>query len=435
MSTFCLLFSLILREIIRPLLVLFRLIRESLLFALISLTVNKLRTFLSLLGITIGIFAIILVYSIVDSLEKNIRDSVSQLGDNVVYVQKWPWGGGGEYAWWKYLNRPVPISKESTLLRKRSQFAQNIAFGTSLGGATAKRESRNAGGLNVMGVTFEYNRIWDFELMAGRYFTEGEMTGGKPYCIIGYDISEGLFLPGENPIGQKISIRGQKLTIIGVFEKVGESLVGQSYDKMVLVPFKFMRTVVNTDRNDNNLIMVSAKDGVTVGQLKDELTGLMRSIRRLRPEADDNFALNDPSLISNQLDSLFGVLGLVGTIIGGFSILVGGFGIANIMFVSVRERTNEIGIQKALGAKNFIILLQFLTESIVLCLVGGAAGLFLVYMGAYAAARIFEFDIFLSTQNMVVGLGLSATIGLLSGFIPAWMASRLDPVEAIRMQA
>jgi len=435
MSTFCLLFSLILREIIRHLIVLFRLIRESLLFALISLTVNKLRTFLSLLGITIGIFAIILVYSIVDSLEKNIRDSVSQLGDNVVYVQKWPWGGGGEYAWWKYLNRPVPISKESTLLRKRSQFAQNIAFGTSLGGATAKRESRNAGGLNVMGVTFEYNRIWDFELMTGRYFTEGEMTGGKPYCIIGYDISEGLFLPGENPIGQKISIRGQKLTIIGVFEKVGESLVGQSYDKMVLVPFKFMRTVVNTDRNDNNLIMVSAKDGVTVGQLKDELTGLMRSIRRLRPEADDNFALNDPSLISNQLDSLFGVLGLVGTIIGGFSILVGGFGIANIMFVSVRERTNEIGIQKALGAKNFIILVQFLTESIVLCLVGGAAGLFLVYVGAYAAARIFEFDIFLSTQNVVVGLGLSATIGLLSGFIPAWMASRLDPVEAIRMQA
>ena len=186
-------FSLILREIIRPLIVLFRLIRESLLFALISLTVNKLRTFLSLLGITIGIFAIILVYSIVDSLEKNIRDSVSQLGDNVVYVQKWPWGGGRV--------RLVEVSEsscankyESTLLRKRSQFAQNIAF-EPLGGATAKRESRNAGGLNVMGVTFEYNRIWDFELMAGRYFTEGEMTGGKPHCIIGYDISEGLLFP------------------------------------------------------------------------------------------------------------------------------------------------------------------------------------------------------------------------------------------------
>jgi putative ABC transport system permease protein len=203
---------------------------------------------------------------------------------------------------------------------------------------------------------------------------------------------------------------------------------------MVLVPFKFVRTVVNTDRNDGNLIMVSAKEGISLAQLKDELTGIMRSIRRLRPGADDNFALNDPSLISNQLDGLFGVLGLVGTVIGGFSILVGGFGIANIMFVSVRERTNEIGIQKALGAKNFTVLIQFLTESIVLCLIGGAAGLFLVYVGAFAAARIFEFDIFLSTKNIVVGLVLSGAIGLISGFIPAWMASRLDPVEAIRMQ-
>ena len=415
--------------------VLLRLIKESLLFAVISLTVNKLRTFLSLLGITIGIFAIILVYSIVDSLEKNIRDSVSQLGDNVVYVQKWPWGGGGEYPWWKYLNRPVPLSKESDLLRKRSQYAENIAFGTSLGGANAKRNGLDAGGVEVLGVTFEYNQIWDFELQQGRYFTETEMFGGKPFAIIGADIAEGLFPGGESPIGEQISIRGQKLNVIGVFEKVGESLVGQSYDKMVLVPFKFVRTVVNTDRNDGNLIMVSAKEGITLAQLKDELTGLLRSIRRLRPGADDNFALNDPSLISNQLDGLFGVLGLVGTVIGGFSILVGGFGIANIMFVSVRERTNEIGIQKALGAKNFVVLIQFLTESIVLCLVGGAAGLFLVYLGALAAAKAFDFDIFLSAKNIFVGLGLSGVIGLLSGFIPAWMASRLDPVEAIRMQA
>lgn len=414
--------------------VLLRLIKESLLFAVISLTVNKLRTFLSLLGITIGIFAIILVYSIVDSLEKNIRDSVSQLGDNVVYVQKWPWGGGGEYAWWKYLNRPVPLSKESNLLRKRSQLAENIAFGTSLGGATAKRNGMDAGGVEVLGITYEYNQIWDFELESGRYFTENEMNGGKPYCIIGANLKDGLFTTGENPIGQQISIRGQKLIVIGVFEKVGESLVGQSYDNMVLVPFKFVRTVVNTDRNDGNLIMVSAKEGISLAQLKDELTGIMRSIRRLRPGADDNFALNDPSLISNQLDGLFDVLGLVGTVIGGFSILVGGFGIANIMFVSVRERTNEIGIQKALGAKNFTVLIQFLTESIVLCLIGGAAGLFLVYVGAFAAARIFEFDIFLSTKNIVVGLVLSGAIGLISGFIPAWMASRLDPVEAIRMQ-
>ena len=203
---------------------------------------------------------------------------------------------------------------------------------------------------------------------------------------------------------------------------------------MVLVPYKFVRTVVNTDRNDKNLIMVSAKDGISLVQLKDELTGIMRSVRRLRPGADDNFTLNDPSLISNQLDGLFAVLGLVGTIIGGFSILVGGFGIANIMFVSVRERTGEIGIQKALGAKNFTVLIQFLTESILLCIIGGIVGLFLVYIASYAAGKIFEFDIFLSIKNIVVGLEMSVAIGLLSGLIPAWMASRLAPIEAIRME-
>ncbi|MCH1401772.1 MAG: ABC transporter permease [Schleiferiaceae bacterium] len=376
-----------------------------------------------------------MVYSIVDSLEKNIRDSVSQFGDQVVYVQKWPWSGGADFAWWKYLNRPVPLNSEADIIRRRSQYAEHVAFGSSLGGATVTRASNSATGAEVLGTTFDYNKIWTFELAQGRYFTESEMNAGRPYCIIGADIAEGLFLPGEVVIGQRITISGQKLNVIGVFEKVGESLVGQSYDKMVIVPFKKVRTVVNTDRNESNVIMASAKEGITVAQLKDELTGIMRSVRRLRPGADDNFALNDPSLISNQLDSLFGALGIMGTIIGMFSILVGGFGIANIMFVSVRERTNEIGIQKALGAKNFIILSQFLTESVVLCLLGGVAGLVLVALGAYIAAVAFEFDIFLSVGNVVLGLLLSAGIGLISGLIPAWMAARLNPVDAIRMQA
>ncbi|MEY2962797.1 MAG: hypothetical protein RL754_58 [Bacteroidota bacterium] len=412
-----------------------RLIKESLVFAVISLTVNKLRTLLSLLGITIGIFAIILVYSIVDSLEKNIRDSVSQLGDDVIYVQKWPWGGGGEYPWWKYLNRPVPLKREADLVKKRSQLADHVAFASSLGSTYAKRNGLSAEGVSVMGSTYEYGDIWEFELSHGRYFTEMEMSTGRPYVIIGADLAEGLFLPHEDPIGQRISIKGIKVVVIGVFEKVGESLVGQSYDRMALVPFTFARNIINTDRNDGNIIMASAKDGVSVEQLKDELTGIMRSIRRLRPGADNNFALNDPSLIRNQLDGLFGVLGLVGTVIGGFSILVGGFGIANIMFVSVRERTNEIGIQKALGAKNFVVLVQFLSESIFLCLVGGGVGLLLVWGGSLAAAKAFDFDIFLSVENIVLGLGMSAAIGLISGFIPAWMASRLNPVDAIRMQA
>lgn len=413
----------------------FKLLKESLVFAVISLATNKLRTVLSLLGITIGIFAIILVYSIVDSLERNIRDSVSQFGDNVVYVQKWPWGGGVDYAWWKYLNRPVPLLKEAELLERRSQYADYVSFGSSIEDATVQRESKNASGVNVLGTTFDYNNIWNFELSQGRYFTESEMNSGRPYCIIGASIADGLFDSGEEVLGQSITISGQRLTVIGVFERVGESLIGQSYDKMVVLPFEKVRAVVNTDRNESNMIMVSAKPGVSLDQLKDELTGIMRSIRRLRPGADDNFALNDPSLVSNQLDSLFGALGIMGTIIGLFSILVGGFGIANIMFVSVRERTNEIGIQKALGAKNFVILTQFLTESIVLCLIGGLAGLVLVWVVTIILTASVDFNIALDLHNILVGLVLSAGIGLISGFIPAWMAARLNPVDAIRMQA
>ena len=234
-------------------------------------------------------------------------------------------------------------------------------------------------------------------------------------------------------MGKRVTVRGKKMTVIGVFEKVGESLVGNTYDNQVIMPFATVRNLVSTERNEGNIIMVSAKEGITLPQLKDELTGIMRSIRRLRPSADDNFALNDPTMLSRQLDDVFGVLGLVGTVIGGFSILVGGFGIANIMFVSVRERTNEIGIQKALGAKNFVVLVQFLTESILLSVVGGIAGLLLVWAASIAAARAFDFDIFLSARNVFVGVGLSGLIGLISGFIPAWMASRLAPVEAIRM--
>ena len=170
-------------------------LKKTIFFGAISLTINKLRTFLSLLGISIGIFAIIFVFSIVDSLEKNIRNSVSQLGDNVVYIQKWPWGGGGEYAWWKYLNRPVPLSKESYFVKNRSQLAENVAFGTSLSGAIAKRNGVDAGGIEVLGITYEYNQIWDFELESGRYFTENEMNGGKPYCLIGANLKNGTIRP------------------------------------------------------------------------------------------------------------------------------------------------------------------------------------------------------------------------------------------------
>lgn len=403
---------------------------ESLKFAWQALQGNKLRTFLSLLGITIGIFAIILVYSVVDSLEKSIRDSVASLGDNVVYVQKWPFGGSPDYPWWKYMNRPEPTLKDAAEISARSATAAQVVFMFSTR-TTAKYRSNSVENATLQGAQYGYEAIWDFNLTEGRYFTENESNTGKPYCIIGATVAEGLFGP-VSPIGKRIKVSGKKVTVIGVFERTGASMIGQQYDEMILVSAAFLSQIVDPDFSGGNSIIIKAKEGVSVSQLKDETMGHLRAIHRLKPQVEPDFSLNEVSMLSSGLDSLFGVIGIAGTFIGGFSILVGGFGIANIMFVSVKERTTEIGVQKALGARNSFILFQFLIESIMLCLIGGIIGLILVYFAAFGAAKAFDFNIYLSTGNIVLGVVLSLIIGLVSGFLPAYTASRMVPVDAIR---
>lgn len=408
----------------------FTLLLESFKFARHALQNNKLRTFLSLLGITIGIFSIILVYAVVDSLEANIRNSINKLGDNIIYIQKWPFGGGGEYKWWQYLNRPEPLPKDAVELEKRSTKAERFVFVFGQDGV-AKVGSNSVDGASIIGATYYFQDVWQFNLGSGRYFTPLESSSGKPYCIIGADIAEGLF-GNINPVGKSIKAKGRKLTVIGVFEKAGKTLVGQDYDKMVLVPASYLRKMLNPVNNQGNVIMVKAKPGVSVDELSDELRGNLRAIHRLKPRVDDDFSLNEISILSQSISSVFGIIGMAGTVIGGFSILVGGFGIANIMFVSVKERTSEIGIQKALGAKRNFILIQFLFESVMLCLVGGMLGLALLAPTVYVAANAFEFDLFLSTGNIVLGISLSLIIGIVSGALPAIMASRMTPVDAIR---
>ena len=409
-----------------------RLIYESIAFAFNALIVNKLRTFLSLLGVTIGIFAIIAVFTVVDSLENNIRDSVQSLGDNVVYVQKWPWGGGGgEYSWWKYFQRPDASYDEMVMVRERSHLAKSVVFAGSRS-TTAKYLNNSIENVGIFGVSHDYDKIWNINIIEGRYFTEQESMSGRNLAILGADIAEGLF-PGQSAIGREIKAMGRKLTIIGVLEKEGQSIVGNSNDELIIVPVLFMDKILDINSGQfNPMIMIKAKDGVPVEQMTDELRGIMRSLRRLPPRAEDNFALNEISVLSEGLTLMFGTIDIAGWIIGGFSILVGGFGIANIMFVSVKERTNLIGIQKSLGAKNFFILLQFLFESITLCVIGGAVGLALVAVLSYFASNATDFDLFLSVKNIAMGLSISVVIGIISGLAPALSASRLDPVEAMR---
>jgi putative ABC transport system permease protein len=408
------------------------LLKESVVFAWQALVSNKLRTFLSLLGITIGIFAIITVFTIVDSLERKVRGSVQSLGENVVFVMKWPWSFGPDYPWWKYMNRPVPIYSELKVLQRKIKNADALGFtiGTR---KTLKHNNNTIENASVSGWSYEYYKVKSFEITDGRYFREVEIEDGYNVVLLGYNLAQGLFPNSENPLNKTIKVAGRNCKVIGLIKKEGESLLGSTMDNQAIVPYNFAKLLMDVKSENNDpFIAAKAKAGITNAQLKDELTGAMREIRGLKPLAEDNFALNETNLLSKNFDGLFDIVSIAGAIIGGFSILVGGFGIANIMFVSVRERSNIIGIQKSLGAKNYFILSQFLFEAVFLSLIGGMIGLLLIYFLTLGANSVMDLEIFLTRSNIILGLSVSVLIGIISGFVPAYGASQLDPVEAIR---
>ena len=406
-----------------------RLIRESYLFAFQEIIVNRVRTVLSLLGITIGIFCIISVFTIFDSLEIAIRNSIASLGNNVLFIEKWPWVGGNDFPWWKYWQRPEGSLAEMKEIQKRSSLIDASAFLVSVN-KTVKFLGNYVENVQVMGVSQDFDKVWSFEIGEGRYFSPIESNSGKNVAILGPEIAGNLF-QDVSPIDKKVKIFGRNIEVIGVMKKKGEDMFGGGNDKAVFLPINYFKTLVNMDEVGTSII-VKASPLVSNEELRDELTGIMRSIRKLKPQADDNFSINETSLITKELDGLFGVIGTVGWIIGGFSLLVGGFGVANIMFVSVKERTSIIGIQKALGAKNYFVLLQFLFEAIFLSLLGGILGLLIVFILVLIISNTTDFHLILTIKNIILGIGVSAIIGLIAGIVPAWSASRLDPVEAMR---
>lgn len=407
-------------------------IYESLGFAVKALRENLLRTTLSLLGVSIGIFAIIGVFSLVDSLEKSVKNSLAFLGEDVIYVQKWPWIFAPNYPWWRYVNRPQPSIEEFKFLKENLTHASAVSVFAVRGNITAKHKSNSLSGIAVQGVTYEHNKVSSVEVETGRYFSPREMDQGVQVVIIGLNVKKDLF--GEyEAVGKDIKIKGRRFRVIGVLEKQGENLLdAPSNDNLCIIPYFALTKMYATGQrgvaptisvkgyeNDRGLI-----------NIEYEIRGLLRRFRGQRPKEDDSFALNRPELFAQFLDNIFSVLTLAGALIGSFSILVGGFGIANIMFVSVKERTNLIGIQKSLGAKSYFILSQFLFEAVFLSLIGGLLGLGLVSLLTLISTE--TFSVVLGIENILIGLGLSSAIGIFSGIIPAIRASRMDPVEAIR---
>lgn len=413
-----------------------KLLRESVLFAIDALRVNRLRTILSLLGITIGIFTIIAVFTAVDFLKNTVNSSINKLGNNIVYIEKFPWGPEGgekEYPWWTYLQRPQATLEEYKELKSRVQMGEHVSFSVDIANKTLKYQSNSVQDVGLTAVSAESNKVRTYDFKDGRYFTETESESGRNVCILGAGVAEGLFKDGINPIGKLIKVMGHDVMIVGVLAREGQDVLGISSDNNLFMPVNYARELVDIkSQSVNPSIIVKGAEDLDFTSMMGDVTAGFRSIRKLGPGQKNNFALNNPTIIAMAFQSLSKILDIAGWVIGGFSMLVGGFGIANIMFVSVRERTNIIGIQKSLGAKNYFILLQFLIEAIVLCIMGGVIGLMLVWLGTVLVQFGLHKDFPLNLNNIIAGIGLSVFIGTLAGFWPAWSASRLDPVEAIR---
>lgn len=401
--------------------------------AFIELKANKLRTFLSLLGITIGIFCIVAVTTVLNSLERNIRTNMATLGSDVIYLSKWPWTDeGGEYKWWQYMNRPVLKIKDLRALEKRAQTLQYATLLYDINNMTAKQGPYSIEGISGYAVTPGFEQMQNFDLQNGRYFMPQELDGGINMVVLGKEVKQELF-PSGNPIGKSISLLGRKFTVIGTLKKAGDNVTGFNFDRCIILSYFVAAAVQDVNSPDAGItLMAKAKPGFRSDDLSAETEGILRALHKINPGDKNDFSINKLSQITEKLNSVFGAINVVGMIIAGFSLLVGGFGIANIMFVTVKERTKIIGLKKAIGAKQAAILIEFLMEAIALCIFGGIIGILFVFLLSLIMTYGLDFKVTLSIGNILLGVIVATVIGLIAGFIPAFIASRMDPVVAIR---
>jgi putative ABC transport system permease protein len=411
-------------------LVYLRLLKESFRFAINALRNNKLRTLLSLLGVTIGIFSIIAVLAAVDSLDRKISKDLSSLDKNTIYLMKYCFGPS-DIPQWKREQFPNVKYDEYISLKNSLNNTDQVAYQLFVNHETLKYDSKTVSDVNVVPSSSEMVDIEGLSFDKGRFYNESESNSGSPVIVLGYDIAEGLF--GTNdPIGKNIRLYGQRFTVIGVIAKQGAGFFGNSNDTSVYLPTNFLRRMYGDSDSMTPVIVLKPVKGVDMEAYKAEVAQKLRAIRGMKAGEADNFFINVLSGFTDFVDGILESLRFGGIFISFFSFLVGGFGVANIMFVSVKERTNLIGIQKSLGAKNRFILFQFLFEAVILCLIGGIIGLLIVWLMSILLTNLLDFEFVLSFWNVIIGAGLSILVGIISGILPAISAAKLDPVEAIR---
>jgi putative ABC transport system permease protein len=410
----------------------FEIAASSFRIAMQELWKNKLRTFLSLFGVTIGIFCIIGVLATVNSLELNIQSEIKALGTNTIYIDKWEYSGGGpDYPWWKYVKRPSPKYEEAQEIKSRASTADHVAFEINTM-TSAEVKDNSLSNVIAYGVSEEFPSVQPIEIQQGRFLTDAEFGLGSNSGVIGNEIAEKLFNTPERAVGKQVTIKGKKINVVGVIKKQGSTIIGGwQFDKAVVTPYRFGRTFMDEKRADP-LLVVKGREDLSSKAVKDELKSVMRSIHKLSPKEDDDFALNDINDLSDAMSQAFVSINMGGWVIGILSFIVGIFGVANIMFVTVKERTTQIGLKKAIGAKNGMILMEFLLESAFLCIIGGLIGLTLVLILTKIASAMLHFHFFLSASIIGMAIGICIVAGILAGLIPAINAAKMDPVQAIR---
>ncbi len=411
-----------------------KILYESAIQAKNQLVNNKLRTILSLLGISIGIFSIVIVKTAVDSLEYNIKNSFAKLGTDIIYIDKRPWNEDPNRNYWKYIRRPEIDFDDYKGIKKNVKLAKRASFTVFVAGKTIKYKSSSVSGAYILAPTADFGEMLKLSFESGRYFSDKECRDGLNKVILGNTVAKELFKT-MNPVGKKIKFLSQNFQVVGVLEKEGDNIVNiMPFDNAILINYNTAKKYINVrdERRTGRMLSVQAKDEKRIEELKDELIVAIRNARGLKPKEDNNFAINESSLFTKILETVFGKINIAGFIIGVFALIVGMVSIANIMFVSVKERTREIGIKKSIGAQSYTILVEFLLEAVTLSLIGGIVGLILVFIVNFIINNFVDFEMFLSFGNVIYGVSWSIVVGIIAGFIPAFRASKMDPVEAIR---
>ncbi|MFK7847268.1 MAG: ABC transporter permease [Rhodothermales bacterium] len=403
---------------------------EGFRIALRAIRANKLRTFLTTLGIIIGITSVTAMATVINGLDQNFEDQLSELGTDVLYIEKWPWARGPGFKWWNYINRPDIEAELAEVVADRSKYA--VAAAPVVNTSRAVRYGdKSLSGVGVQGSTANYPKVFSVDIASGRYFGELEDRSGRNVSVIGAGIAEELF-PIEEPIGKQIRIAGVRFQVIGVLAKKGSSAEGQgSADMQIQVPFSAFKNNFGMSRRSASVRVRVINSGV-MDDAKDELTGILRTARRLDAKEENDFEINEQRTLREQLAPIKLTIYSIGIFLTALSLLVGGIGVMNIMFVSVKERTREIGVRKAIGAKRRTILMQFLIEAVLVCVLGGLIGVLFSVLITFLINLVFT--AILPVSTVLIAFLICILIGVIFGLAPAWTAAKAEPIEALRYE-